>query len=404
MNFVIRRTAALQGAASEVATTLAERVSDALANLPVVQSFDRIGGEARDFANVSERLVRAQFPVLTWWAIASVATRASSTLTLLAIFVTGVWLDLQGRTTVGEIVAFMSLAGNLISRLEQIVGFVNFLFGQAPQLRQFFDVMDEVPTVRDSPDAVDAGRLTGEVAFESVGFAYIEGRPALAEVSFHVRAGQTIALVGSTGSGKSTALSLLSRVFDPTQGRVTIDGRDIRGLTLASLRANIGVVFQEPMLLARSIEENLRIGKPDASSADIALALEASQAAEFVNRLPEGLNSVIGERGRNLSGGERQRLSIARALLKDPPILVLDEATSALDAATETKLQAALDAARQGRTTFVIAHRLATIRNADMILVFERGRIVEAGPFDALVDAGGAFARLAAAQFMARTT
>ena len=404
MNFVIRRTAEMQGAATEVATTLAERVSDALANLPVVQSFGRIEGEARDFADVSERLIRAQVPVLTWWAIASVATRASSTLTLLAIFVTGVWLDLHGRATVGQIVAFMSLATTLIGRLEQIVGFVNFLFGQAPQLRQFFDVMDEVPDVADLPGAVDAGRLVGDVAFEGAGFAYVKDRPALIDVSFRARAGETVALVGSTGSGKSTALGLLSRVFDPTQGRVTIDGRDIRGFTLASLRANIGVVFQEPMLLARSIRENLLIGKPDATSAEIARALEAAQAAEFLERLPEGLEAIIGERGRNLSGGERQRLSIARALLKDPPILVLDEATSALDASTETKLQAALDSARRGRTTFVIAHRLATIRNADTILVFERGRIVEAGRFDALVAAGGAFARLAAAQFMTRAT
>jgi ATP-binding cassette subfamily B protein len=333
-----------------------------------------------------------------------VATRASSTLTLLAIFITGVWLDLQGRASVGQIVAFMSLASTLIGRLEQIVGFVNFLFGQAPQLRQFFDVMDEIPAVADLPGAVDAGRLAGEVAFERAGFAYVEGRPALIDVSFRARAGETVALVGSTGSGKSTALGLLSRAFDPVEGRVTIDVRDIRSFTLASLRANIGVVFQEPMLLARTIRENLLVGKPDATDADIARALEAAQAAEFVDRLPEGLEAIIGERGRNLSGGERQRLSIARALLKDPPILVLDEATSALDAATEAKLQAALDSARRGRTTFVIAHRLATIRNADTILVFERGRIVEAGPFDALVGAGGAFARLAAAQFMTHAT
>jgi ABC-type multidrug transport system fused ATPase/permease subunit len=181
---------------------------------------------------------------------------------------------------------------------------------------------------------------------------------------------------------------------------VTIDGIDVRAMTLETLRANIGVVLQEPYLLARSIEDNLRIGKPDATSTEIARALDQAQAADFVAALPRGLQSDAGERGRNLSGGERQRLSIARALLKDPPILVLDEATSALDATTEARLQAALESARRGRTTFIIAHRLSTIRNADVILVFDRGRIVEAGPFEALAAAGGAFSRLARAQIL----
>lgn len=400
IHIVIRRTASMQGAATEISAHLAERVSDALSNLPVVQSFGRIESEARGFRDLSEQLVRAQFPVLTWWAIASVATRASSTLSLLAIFTTGVWLDIQGQTTVGEVVAFMSLATGLIGRLEQIVGFVNFLFGQTPQISQFFQVLDVEPGVADRPNAVDAGKLRGAVRFEHIRFSYGGPRSALSDVTFSAPAGSTIALVGATGSGKSTALALLYRAFDPKNGRVTIDGNDIRDFTLASLRSNIGVVFQEPFLLARSIEENLRIGKPDASADEIARALAAAQAAEFVARQPQKLQTIIGERGRNLSGGERQRLSIARALLKDPPILVLDEATSALDASTEVKLQQALDSARRGRTTFVIAHRLATIRSADLILVFARGRIVESGNFDELVAQDGVFARLAEAQFM----
>ena len=403
MNHVIRKTAALQITATDISADLAERVSDALGNLPAIQSFTRVEHEAQGLRDMSARLLTAQFPVLTWWAIASIATRASSTLSLLSIFLVGVWLDMHGATTIGQIVAFMSLATNLIGRLEQIVGFVNFMFGQSAQIRQFFDVLDAEPEVADRPGAVAFGRLDGDVRFEGVGFSYGGERAALADVTFEAPAGRTIALVGATGSGKSTALSLLHRVFDPDAGRVTIDGRDIRDMTLRSLRANIGVVFQEPFLLARSIEENLRIGKPDATPAEIQRALELAQADEFVRRQPQGLATMVGERGRNLSGGERQRLSIARALLKDPPILVLDEATSALDASTETKLQQALEAARRGRTTFVIAHRLATIRNADLILVFDRGRIVESGPFDELVATGGAFAALAAAQFMIKS-
>jgi ATP-binding cassette subfamily B protein len=193
----------------------------------------------------------------------------------------------------------------------------------------------------------------------------------------------------------------LHRVFDPLHGAITIDGIDIRDMTLVSLRANIGVVFQEPMLFARSIEENLRVGKPDASEEDVRLALERAQASDFVSRQSDGLETMVGERGRSLSGGERQRISIARALLKDPPIMIFDEATSALDATTERQLQKALDAATAGRTTFIIAHRLATVRNATRILVFDQGRIVESGSFEELVAQGGRFAELARAQFMA---
>jgi ATP-binding cassette subfamily B protein len=272
---------------------------------------------------------------------------------------------------------------------------------QTPKMRDFFGVLDTTPNVADAPGAKDPGRLTGEVAFDRVTFAYDERRKAVEDVSFVVRPGETVALVGSTGSGKSTTLSLLHRVFDPQEGAIRIDGVDIRDMELTALRRNIGVVFQEPMLFARSIEENLRVGKPDATEAEIQLALDRAQASEFIARQSDGVKTIVGERGRSLSGGERQRLSIARALLKDPPIMIFDEATSALDAATEKQLQAALEAATKNRTTFVIAHRLATIRGADTILVFDRGRIVERGSFEELVAYNGRFAALARAQFMA---
>jgi ATP-binding cassette subfamily B protein len=271
---------------------------------------------------------------------------------------------------------------------------------QSAKIKDFFDILDTEAAVRDRPDARDADRLAGAVVFENVSFSYDGRRPAIKNVSFTTKPGETIALVGSTGSGKSTTLGLLHRVFDPDSGCVKIDGVDIRDFTLVSLRRNIGVVFQEPMLFARTIEENLRIGNPDATDDEIARALELAQATEFVSRQSDGHGTQVGERGRTLSGGERQRLSIARALLKNPPILVFDEATSALDATTEKLIQKALDAATRGRTTFVIAHRLATIRNADRILVFDQGEIVESGSFDDLVKLDGRFARLAAAQFM----
>ena len=402
MNYVVRKTQEKNGEANDVYAEMSKQVSDVLGNLPVVQSFTRIEGEAAALRDLTTRFLTAQFPVLTWWAFANIATRASSTITLTTIFVTGIYLDMRGLATLGEVVAFMTLAGSLIARLEQTNNFVYFMFGSAAQVRQLFAILRLKSDVIERPGATLVGRLAGHVRFENVGFCYGNGRAALSDVSFEAKPGETIALVGGTGSGKTTTLALLHRVFDPTSGRITIDGRDIRDMTLNSLRGNIGVVFQEPYLFARTIEENLRVGKPDATREQMARALTRAQAADFVQSQPDGLGAMVGERGRNLSGGERQRLAIARALLKDPPIMVLDEATSALDAGTETRLQAALDEAMRGRTTFVIAHRLATVRNADLILVLDNGRIVEAGAFEALLEQRGAFAALARAQFIGK--
>jgi ATP-binding cassette subfamily B protein len=224
--------------------------------------------------------------------------------------------------------------------------------------------------------------------------------PVISGLNFSAMPGETVALVGATGAGKSTALAMLHRAFDPQSGTVRIDGIDIRTIKLAALRRNVGVVFQEPLLFNRSIAENLRVGNPDATDEQLLEACKRAQALDFIEAHTGGLNANVGERGRALSGGERQRLSIARALLKDPPILILDEATSALDAATEAKVNAALDEVMKNRTSFVIAHRLATVRNATRILVFDGGRIVESGSFDDLVALGGLFAALAKAQFM----
>ena len=398
--FVLLRTQGLQAQVEGHQTDLAERASDALGNVPVIQSFTRIEAESRALRKITGTLLAAQLPVLSWWALAAVVTKASTTLTIVAIFGVGTWLHVQGQATIGEIVTFINFANMLIGRLEQVVGFAHYLFQQAPKLGDFFAVLDTQPGVADRPIAKDPGRLVGQVMFENVSFAYDERRMAVAQVSFSVAPGETIALVGETGSGKSTTLGLLHRVYDPSEGRITIDGCDIRDMTLQALRRNIGVVFQEPMLFARSIEENLRVGKSDATLEEVALALARAQATQFVARQSDGLATLVGERGRSLSGGERQRIAIARALLKDPPILIFDEATSALDATTERQLQAALDAATKGRTTFVIAHRLATVRNATRILVFDQGRVVESGGFDELVARNGRFAALARAQFM----
>jgi ATP-binding cassette subfamily B protein len=241
--------------------------------------------------------------------------------------------------------------------------------------------------------------VRGRVEFDRVSFSYDIQRKALDDVSFTAERGQTVALVGETGAGKSTAMGLLQRHDDPQAGAIRIDGVDIRDVTLDSLRAHVGVVFQESLLFYRSIADNLRVGKPDASDAELEEAARQARAHDFILKQPHGYQTRIGERGSNLSGGERQRLAIARVLLKNPPILILDEATSALDAATEAKVQQALKTLKQGRTTFIIAHRLATVRDADLILVFQDGRIIERGGFEALLRQGGTFARLVATQF-----
>ena len=397
---VVRKTYGMQNEVEEQYSNLSARASDALGNVALVQSFVRIDAEVQGLRGIADKLLAAQMPVLSWWALVSVMTRASTTITVLAIFTVGIILHQQGLTTVGEIVMFVSFATMLIQRLEQVVGFVNSVFMEAPRLQEYFNVLDAVPAVHDRPGAVDPGRLQGLVEFNDVSFSYDGKRPAIEDVSFTALPGQTIALVGETGAGKSTAIALLHRAFDPQSGAVKIDGMDIRDLTLAGLRRNIGVVFQEALLFNRSIAENLRVGKPDATDEELRQAAQGAQALDFIERSEQKFETNAGERGRMLSGGERQRLSIARALLKNPPILILDEATSALDAVTEAKVNAALDTVMAGRTTFVIAHRLSTIRNATRILVFDKGRVTESGTFDELVARGGHFAELARAQFM----
>jgi len=401
--YALRQTETQQLGVERFHTDLAERTSDALGNVALVQSFTRVDAEVREVNDVARQVLAAQIPVLTWWAVVSVATRAATTVTILAIFLYGTWLHVHGLASIGEIVTFVSIAGLFVGKLELVVGFTNRLVLDAPRLAQFFDVLDTVP-VTDRPDAIDIGRAKGLVEFEKVSLSYDGKRAAVEDLTFRVEPGETVAVVGETGAGKSTALSLLHRAFDPQKGIVRVDGHDIRDVKLMSLCANIGVVFQEALLFNRSIEENLRVGKPDATLEEIEEAMRRAQASEFIARSAGGMDSNVGERGRQLSGGERQRIAIARALLKDPPILILDEATSALDATTEVKVKAALDEVMKGRTTFVIAHRLATVRNADRIFVFHDGRIVEQGSFDELVAQGGRFAALARAQFMIADT
>jgi glucan exporter ATP-binding protein len=398
-HFILTRTQALQQQVESHHSDLAERASDTLGNVALVQSFARVQHEVDSLKGISQRVLSAQLPVLSWWAVMTMLTRSATTLTILCIVVLGAWLFTLNLISVGEIVTFIAFAGLIIGKLEQVVSFINKLAMDAPKLRDFFEVLDTNPLIRDSANAIDPGRLTGKIAFENVSFSYDGKRTAIDKLNVIIQPGQTIALVGASGAGKTTALSLLYRAFDPQTGVITVDGQDIRDYQLAALRRNIGVVFQEPLLFNRSIAENLRIGSPQATDAQLLEACARAQALDFIERQPQGLDTNIGERGRALSGGERQRLSIARVILKDPPILILDEATSALDGTTELKLMEALEEVTRNRTTLVIAHRLSTIRHADMILVMEGGRVIETGSFDTLYAQHGRFTEIVNAQF-----
>jgi ATP-binding cassette subfamily B protein len=396
---VVKKTETEQRRVERLNSSLAGTAQDALTNVMVVQSFTRLSAETRLFGDIAQQVIRHQFPVLNWWALVNVMTRASSTLSVITIVVIGTWLHVNGMASVGEIVSFMGFAMLLIGRLESAAAFVSSLFFKLPALEDFFNILDARSSVPEKDDARALWAPRGEVRFDNVSFAYPSGGgPVLSHMSFAAKPGSCVALVGHTGAGKSTAMAMLQRLWDPSEGRITIDGQDLREVTLDSLRSSIGVVFQESLLFNRTIRDNLMVGREDATDAEIERACRMADAHEFIIRQPQGYDTMIGERGTTLSGGQRQRLAIARALLKNPPILILDEATSALDAATEARVSQALKTLMKGRTTFIIAHRLSTVRDADEILVFDDGKIVEQGSFDSLLAQNGRFAELVQTQ------
>lgn len=369
------------------------RVGDVIGNVAVVQSYVRFSDESKALEQIMARLLSAQYPVLTWWGLLNVITRISSTITLVLILSFGSYLAVRGEMTVAEILAFAGFAALLIGRLDQISSFLARGASQAPTLSAFFDLYDRPSETQDLPGARAFQDQVSEVTFESVSYKF-RGKGGVSDLAFTVPTGKTVALVGPSGSGKTTTVALLQRLYDPQSGRITINGTDIKQFTLQSLRHSIAAVFQDAGLFNRSIAENIRLGRPSASDVEVEAAARQAEAHEFIVNKQGGYQFVIGERGSLLSGGERQRLAIARAILKNAPILIFDEATSALDNETEAKIQAALSALRFEKTTFIIAHRLSTVVNADLILVFEGGRIVESGTFDELKSSPGLFNRL----------
>ncbi|WP_276947563.1 glucan ABC transporter ATP-binding protein/ permease, partial [Haematobacter massiliensis] len=392
---VIRKTRIGQAEVEKNSGSLFGRVGDVLGNVTVVQSYSRFASEMQAMRGLIDTLLSAQYPVLTWWGLMTVLTRAAATITMVVIFGVGAVLAQRGEITVGQIVSFAAFAGLLVGQLDRLSSFVSSVVRQTPVIRSYFELLDARADVIDPPNATPlVGLVLGHVAYHHVTYRFPDSDQGVFDLTFEALPGQTVALVGPTGSGKTTTLALLQRLRQPDSGTITVDGRDIADITLSSLRDNVAVVFQEAGLFNRSIAENIRIGRPGATDAEVQQAAELAEAHEFIIRKPGGYGFVIGERGNALSGGERQRIAIARAVLKNAPILILDEATSALDPATEAKIKRAIDKLRANRTTLVIAHRLSTVANADRILVLDQGRIVEDGKFHDLAHAGGLFQHL----------
>jgi ATP-binding cassette, subfamily B, bacterial MsbA len=395
--FSKRTSKAAKGAMAET-SALSTAIMESLDGVRVVKIENR---EAYEEARVAEVVARRQTHLVKGAnarARAAPATELLMTLITAGVIAYAGWRSQSGGMTVGAFVAFIVALGVASQSLRQLANLQTVFAEGMAAARRLFAALDVQPEVRDAPGARALPRGEGRIAFVGVGFSYGDDKPALKNINLEARRGETVALVGPSGGGKTTILNLIPRFYDPTEGRILIDGHDVREVTLASLRDDIGLVTQEPFLFDDTVGANIAYARPGASQTEIEQAARAAAAHEFIEALPEGYNTGVGEAGARLSGGQRQRIAIARAFLKDAPILLLDEATSALDTESEAQVQAALRRLMSGRTTLLIAHRLSTVRGADRIYVIDKGRIVETGDHESLMRKGGLYARLARSQ------
>ena len=385
--------------AQEKAAEIVERLQEHLSGMREVVAFGQVWRQEAAFLSSLRQLLGLRMRVtLIETAIQSGAAVVSLAVTL-SVLIFGAYLVIEGKTTLGTVVAIRSLFGMLFQPAGQLIGLIGGTQKALGAADRVYAFLDQEPAVTDCAEPRTLGAIAGEITFAEVSFAYHPDQPVLQRVSLTARPGEMVALVGPSGGGKSTLMSLVMRFYDPSEGQVLLDGADLRQFSLDALRSQIGVVFQDTFLFGTTIRENIMLGRTDATEAAVLAAATAANVLEFVERLPKGLDTQVGERGAHLSEGQKQRIAIARALLREPRILILDEPTSALDARSDSLLQSALDNLMRGRTTFVIAHRLATVQRADRIVVLDRGRIVEQGSHLDLLRRRGLYRELFDLQF-----
>ena len=384
---------------------LSSRLQENVSGVQVVRAFARESYEIQRFGKANRVLFKARVKVLSEWSKIMPSTQFLVTAGTLLILWFGGQMVINGELTIGELVAFNSYLLMLSAPAQQLTWMVNAAGEAVAGAQRTFEVLDTTPEIQSPADAVDLPDLSGKVEFSQVSFQYTgENDAALCDISLTVQPNQVIALIGPTGSGKTSLVNLIPRFYDVSHGAVLMDGYDVRQVDLVSLRKQIGIVLQTSLLFSASIAENIAYGRPDASRGEIVAAAKAAQADEFIQDLPDGYDTVVGERGITLSGGQRQRVAIARALLMDPRILILDDSTSSVDMQTERQIQQALSYVMEGRTTFVIAHRLSTVRRADLILVMDRGQIVERGKHSELIQQKGLYREIYELQLVDQET
>ncbi len=401
--FISKRTYSMFRVQAETRAEQTAIINETITNQKVIQAFAHEAETMRDFDEINGRLADASLKATFFSSLTNPCTRFVNALIYAAVGLTGALAAIRGTISIGQLSCFLSYANQYTKPFNEISGVITELQNALACADRIFALIDEAAEIPDAPDAAELTQAKGNVEFQDISFSYVPERPLISHCSISVQSGQRVAIVGPTGCGKTTLINLIMRFYDVNDGAICIDGNDIRHLTRDSLRQNLGMVLQETWLKNATVRDNIRMGKPDADDAEIIAAAKAAHAHSFIKRLPQGYDTVISDKNGALSQGQRQLLCIARLMLCLPPMLILDEATSSIDTRTELKIQSAFGKMMQGRTSFIVAHRLSTVQEADLILVMKDGQIIEQGNHDSLLQKNGFYAKLFKSQFSEST-